>query len=354
VSSESPAAIAPELLGRLYETLGRPSLWPEVVAEMTAWTGGLIGGLQFRRLAPELSTKLISSGLEPEFHRAYVEHYYQHDPHLLKVGSLVAGETVRSRDVVPDEDFHGTTFFNEFCRPQGIRDLLGAMIIREPELAVSFAMFAPCARPFEAASHARLAALVPHLSRVLRLTLEREKTEVERAALGDAHVALGAGILRVDRTLRVHATLGAAAERLEAPTCAVAVVGGTLGSRCTADTERLCAAVRHAFEGSASRVCFGGTTVLVAPAAPSAGLVPDDTVNVILLPTSDLTPGGSAVLATLPPSLRPIALLMAEGRGDKEIAEQLGMSVATARTYATRLMKRLGVGGRRELMLLLR
>jgi DNA-binding CsgD family transcriptional regulator len=46
--------------------------------------------------------------------------------------------------------------------------------------------------------------------------------------------------------------------------------------------------------------------------------------------------------------------MMAQGAADKAIAIALGVTLASARTYATRVLKRTGTQSRRELMLRVR
>ncbi len=52
----------------------------------------------------------------------------------------------------------------------------------------------------------------------------------------------------------------------------------------------------------------------------------------------------------LPPSLRPIFALVAQGLSDKEIATSLNMPLTTVRTYVTRAFRKLGVHDRREII----
>ena len=80
-----------------------------------------------------------------------------------------------------------------------------------------------------------------------------------------------------------------------------------------------------------------------------------------------MSPGGVEIDLVLPrqqpalslrseltPALVPVAHAMAEGLSDKEIAVRLGLSVRTARTYAQRVLARLGLSDRRQLMTLRR
>lgn len=63
-----------------------------------------------------------------------------------------------------------------------------------------------------------------------------------------------------------------------------------------------------------------------------------------------VSPAGGGLFATLPPALRAVAEALAEGKTDKEIAIQFGYTLSTARTYVTRVLQRLQVNSRRELM----
>jgi DNA-binding NarL/FixJ family response regulator len=53
----------------------------------------------------------------------------------------------------------------------------------------------------------------------------------------------------------------------------------------------------------------------------------------------------------LPLSLSRVADGLARGLSDKEIADELSMPIATVRTYTSRVLKKLGVSSRRQLML---
>lgn len=70
------------------------------------------------------------------------------------------------------------------------------------------------------------------------------------------------------------------------------------------------------------------------------------------LPLELVLPHASAVAPRpdLPPALARIAERLARGDADKDIANELGLPLATVRTYTARVYERLGVHGRRELM----
>jgi DNA-binding CsgD family transcriptional regulator len=74
----------------------------------------------------------------------------------------------------------------------------------------------------------------------------------------------------------------------------------------------------------------------------------------LVLPRQDAVPaekdGISISLDLLTPRLRQVAKMLALGHSDKEIAQELEIEVSTARTYVTRVLRRLGVHSRRELI----
>jgi DNA-binding NarL/FixJ family response regulator len=341
------------LLGSMYETLSEESLWPAVVRDITSFIGGAIGALQVRRFSPQLSTSMISSGLEPAFHQAYVEHHYAHDPHLRHAASLTQGQTLLSRELLSDDEFRHTPYYNEYCRPQHIREVMGVMLVRDSELAVSFAAYASDARSYDEQNRANLQRLAPHLTRIIRLTLEQEQGRCLTSALKAGQRADGAAVVVVDRELRIHAASGGLERWLSQAPGALEIRKGVLVAP-GADQGQLRAAVGRALAGEACQLALASAPdqpVLVTPSGSKLGVFPSSLVSVILVPYAGPSRETSLqALHELPPSLRRVACLMARGAADKEIACELGITLHSTRTYAARVLKRLGLQSRRALM----
>jgi hypothetical protein len=70
-------------------------------------------------------------------------------------------------------------------------------------------------------------------------------------------------------------------------------------------------------------------------------------LELVLLPRALVT---DAARAELPAYLRPVADLLRRGESDKEVAARLGIPLATARTYASRVLVKAGVRSRRDLI----
>lgn len=85
--------------------------------------------------------------------------------------------------------------------------------------------------------------------------------------------------------------------------------------------------------------------------ATSTTLTPGGVSLDLVLPRTPAPPAMPPPLRlALPPSLARIAERLARGAADKEIANELSLSVRSVRTYTARIYERLGIHGRRELM----
>jgi len=349
-----PGAPTPplDLVTAIFDAATDDSRRPAVVAQMTAWVGGEVGGLQVRQLAPELAMDMVSTGVDPAFGQTYAEEYFRIDPHLEHVGALGEGQSLLSRELLSDRHYRHSRFHAEWVRPQGLHDLQGAVILRDDEHLVTFATYAPARSRFDLATRARLDVLLPHLQRSLRVSSRMRELEATRAVLGAAQGARAVGSLRVDGDLRVvsmapatESWLGENALPLRRKGMRVVGVGVSdqrLRALVAAALRGECPAPLVVGDGSATSIDL----VIVAGPAPTGR---ESVVDLVFWPKRG-APDETGPLAELPPYLHAVARGLAGGFGDKEIAEQLGIPLSTVRTYAARALRRLAVRSRRELM----
>jgi hypothetical protein len=197
------AEVPIDIVSSIYDAATDATSWSRVLTRLTSWAGGVAGGFNVRRSWPEVSTTQTWVGLEPKFERAYTEHYFRFDPWAERAAALPEGRTMLSREVISDEELQRTAFWNELVRPQGFRDLQGAMLLRDEHRMVTFAMFRPEGQTFDETTRTRLDALIPHLTRALRLALSLDEHGDLGSAVAAATAARRLGVLRVDASLHV-------------------------------------------------------------------------------------------------------------------------------------------------------
>ena len=347
----TPAAI--DVVSRIYSAALDVSQWQSTVVALTAWIGGEIGCVQLRCLGPQPRVRLVHCGIEPGVEQAY-QQYYQHiDPHLTRVAQLPRGRTVLSREVVADEEFFSSEFYNDFFRPQGICDLQGAMLIRDSSHVVTFATQSSLRRRYDDQTRARMDALVPHLTRALEFVVRAEALGGEQSALLAASEAEHCGLLRVNAELAILEASEQTLTWLSRQCGALAARDGRLLVADAQNAERLELCVRSALAQATARCQLTGSAgesvlLVISPATPSL-FFPEPSAFIVFS-ASPRAGSTACALQALPPALRPVAESLQLGLSDKEIADRLQLPLATARTYVSRTLRRLGVRSRRELL----
>lgn len=351
LSSATPE-IPAQLLSSIYEASTDPARWADVAHAVTRWVGGAIPSLQARRLGPNPQTFLITSGVPASFYQSYVNHYAMHDPHLVHVERLDVGRAHLSREVIPDAEYLASTFYNEWCRPMSVRDVQGAVLLRNRRWAVTFAV-GHDEVPLDHASLARLNAVVPHMTRALRLGFRFDEPSANHDCLQAMAQENLVGWLKLDRSLTVidHDRWPDECS-LTSLTHVISLHRGALFAVNAEDHEHLQSLILRAIEGRTGTLTIRGTArPLRLVAVPSSPAFPfsNERCATLVYALPEQAPDDPRV-ESLPPSLRKVADALRRGLSDKEIAHELGLTLSTARTYVARVMARLHVKDRRALI----
>jgi hypothetical protein len=351
-----PSPVPPaEVLASLYHAALAPEEWSAAMESVSAWVGGGAAVLQLRRMDGWPRGTLVSHGFDLSYVPVYEDNYVATDPHLVHLPHMPLAKPLLSEQVIPPKELVKTAFFRAILAPHGLHDSQGVLVFRNARWAAVFAAFATRRGVLGAESGARMESMVPHLERTLALGADPGSQRGAATAWEPIKGLLGAATLHVSRTLEVldhwEPSWGALFERADAP---LLLRGATLRARHRADDERLRHAVRLGTEGHASMLPLGvGALRLSLAVAPGPRVSPFSALRSARLLVSRAAfgpaPPGNAFRA-LPAGLLAVAERMARGQSDKQIAAELEIGHATARTYATRVLRRLGLNSRRELM----
>ena len=357
----------PALLAAIYDAATAPSRWPDVLAGLAAALGGNAATLH---AGPAGGPCRITAayGLGEDALRAYGGRCAALDP---VVAGAAAKGTAWARPATAREaagaGLERTAFFTGWMRPNGIGDVLCLGLL--PPGAGDHATIA-VARPrwgprFGPAESALLSRLAPHLRRAMEVQrrLAAAAAAPPAGPLAEALDRLAAGIALSDAGGAV-VWANRSAERLLRHGDGLSLDrGGVLRASAPGASEALRRLVRAAAGGAEGAIPVprpSGRAALALHAVPlpgragREGAAPRPSVLLLL---SD--PERAAPDAALRHRLRgayglteaeaAVAARAARGVGLPEVAQSLGLSVATARTHAQRVFSKAGVRGQAEL-----
>jgi DNA-binding CsgD family transcriptional regulator len=356
-----------ELVERLYEAAADAQGWPGFLDALADAVGGIAPGVYLTDLRTDANLFHAASGLAPEWGNAYETHFKRCDPRRPRIRALAKGSVFCGNALLPDADLVRSEFYNDFLRPQGYFHILGAVVLKRPDVMGVVRVIRPrTARPFSARERALLGALVPHLSRALRLHEQLTVAELRRAEAAELLDRLPVGVLLLDAAGRLVSANHVAEQLLRSGD---GLRGGSHGIRAclpaeTAQLQRLIAqAVGHTPPDEWSDGIMNLTRppprrplhLLVAPLRGGSLRRAACTAAAVVFVTDPERPA-----ATSPEHLRRwLGLTPAEGalvtellggRRVEEAAVALHISTHTARTQLKRVLAKTGTGRQPDLL----
>lgn len=170
------AATALDLVGKVYEAAasGSWSHFLNAMADATASEGTVLwlhdAADTSARFEDSETSFLCNVRMEPEFLKSYAEHYTHTNVLLEKVDAVPEGSVMVSSSVIRDSEFHGTEYYNDWLRPQGIGYCLGGPVLKRNNVVSMFSMSRLESRgPFQDCDLQLLSMVMPHLRRACLL-----------------------------------------------------------------------------------------------------------------------------------------------------------------------------------------
>ena len=347
-----------EVVVRLYDAALEPRAWRSTLAHVA----GLVGG-----------SAALYVGTRPAADDIAFAHAFGLDGELLVRSILsLCATTARLEESVCER----TAAITSRCgavdaRGAGTRDtmqVLSSVVDVDSLLIVRFAALRRVdLGPFDARDVARFEALTPHLVRVARLQLKLGVLQAERDALLESLEPASAGVIIVDEEQRVVFANAAAREIADAAD-GLSIRSAELFASSVKETkalrELLCSATsRRPGEEPVWCGTIGltrpslrrplGVEVLAVSCTPSH---PSSTRRVVIVFVSDPERQVEAPIDRLvelygvTPAEAALAQVVARGTGLTEAADELGISMNTARTHLKRVFQKTGTRRQAELV----
>jgi DNA-binding CsgD family transcriptional regulator/PAS domain-containing protein len=384
--------IISKLLGLLYEASASTDPWSAFLAAMSESTGS--ESCYFLLIDSHGKCNLnLNYGYDPQWVRAYKTHFHEHDvvQSRFAAAKRLHGEWIGTRhSVMPEQDYLRTYIYNEFNRPQNKLHLCAVAVGGlDGGLDGGLGMMRSAAeKPFGKETVALMTMLAPHLRQALNTHRALGLARSENAELQHSVEALNMAVLSLDSTGRV-VRMSAAAQAILDLHRGIVLDGGFLRASVTAEQLRLAAIIAGAVAtgaGKGEEMAIRRTTdtapqagidplwtpppggamvisrwrpsrplrVVVTPFHSGELLLGDQPAALVFFSDPDARTGSRASvlcgLYRLTPTECRLASLITEGRELSVAAEQLKITVDTARFHLKSIFRKTGVNRQAELV----
>ena len=353
--------------GLIYDASLDMALWPEALQQISDLLGCRRTTLWLQPAAGDV-TPLTSAELEPKVAHDYARYYHRLDELRPVTMRAPLGTVLTSSRVIPQAEFVGTEFYNDFARVNDIQDCAQARVFEESAGCCCFgATRSHRTGSFEGLDIQLLQSLMPHLGRAVRTTLRLLAADLRsagtQALLG--HLREGALLLSADGAVLY---ANPAAEALLRGADGLMTVRKRLCAASAADDaplrQALAAAADAGRGGTLAVARPSGRSPLVVTVQPAAGRRAEDRElwDAVAAPAVLMfvvEPDRDHDAAAIAPKLRAVygltaaeaatACLVAAGKGVPAAAAALRVGPSTARTHLMRVFAKTGTHRQAEL-----
>jgi DNA-binding CsgD family transcriptional regulator/GAF domain-containing protein len=355
------------LIDRFYDAIAAPDRWQEAleaVRKSFGAAGAVIGF--FDPMLPHLSLGLGSGVWDADLSLQYLRDFAAIDPVPAKLMRERFGDAISSMELMPAEETRNCVFYNEFYRPIGLVETLGAKLVQDSKCFGVIGLHRDVKREeFDQADAAKIERLIPHISRAVSLRQAFGRLQIEARSLGASIDKLRHGVIVYDRLARcLHVNTAAQGFIGRKDGLALARNGRLRAADRASDRVlgQLQASVPTGASGGLAHVARTGAgrpyVVLVAPLPAGAGLigaVDEGRVGVLILihdpdamgrPLADML----AEIFGLTQRAAELTAALVAGEDLKDFAERAGLTSHTVRFHLKVAFSRLGVHSQAELV----
>ncbi len=342
----------PEMIGVIYDSILAPNSWQDVLGRLCDALDAKAASINVVNPIAGKASLFVEHGTEPAWTELLLRRYAAMSPIGAAVLMAELDQPVGAFDFIDEDEFVESRFYQEWCRPQGYHDMLGALIAKRPHEVGALSTTRTRDKGRFTGEHREIIGTVaPHVRRAVTISGLLERRTIEKNAFVGIVDQLAVAIVLVDRQGRV--------QRMNAAGDAMAAAGQIFGApdgALTLATKEATLALHQALAGDLDQptlipVATGSGhrfMAAVMQAEPRSGLY----AVLINEPEMEIPPIGKHLAQLFSLTPREVAVLMplVEGKTIEETAETLGISQATARTHLSRIMAKTRTTRQAELL----
>jgi DNA-binding CsgD family transcriptional regulator len=353
-----------DLIDSLYEGATGGTDWRPFLRALERALGGVMPGLFVSNHGTDPDFAL-DPDLAPRWRRAFEDHYIRLDVRRPLIAALPEGSAIRGQDVISDNDFIQTEFYNDFLRPQNFFHIAAGVFWKDDRRVGVVRVLRPRrSRAFTKDDLDLLRILLPHVKRAVALREYHEVSIARREARETILNRWSLGVILLDGAGRI-VWANQSASTILASNDGVRNGRGGLAARTAAETaglKRLVASAAMAGDlrpgGGPIALSRAGRRPLTAFVAPvrTSGIRPNIGTGRVVVFMSDpdrKIDSPTEIVQQLFPITAAearLTLLLAQGWTLAQASEQLDISVTTGRTHLKRILTKTGAGRQAELV----
>jgi DNA-binding CsgD family transcriptional regulator len=192
------------LLSDIYDAALDPLLWSDVLKKICTFVPGAAANIFIQDAVAKRANTGFGWGNDPYYERIYLEKYAKINPLFPGILFCEVGQVFSTSDIIPYKQMQRTQFYEEYLKPQGWGQGLGAVLEKS---ATSCAIFAvpqyERLGPIDKRRLDQMRVLVPHVRRAVLIGKAMDLQRATSEMLGRTIDALTAAIYIVDESGRI-------------------------------------------------------------------------------------------------------------------------------------------------------
>lgn len=355
-----------KLAGMAYDAALDESKWPSFLAAFVSAVDGSSALLRSNDMLNQSASFNASVGYEPAWQTAYCSHFVKGDYYNQVMSQYAAGRIFSSGQQIDQRELRKTEYYNDYLLPQDKGYSLGVFLLKDERQSLVFGIQrSKRAGSFCEKESRLMKTLVPHITRAVQVYRKVQAVSAEKEWAQGALDQLRMGVILTNR-LGTPLYLNRAAERMMLQDVGISFFHNKLAAHSPSETAQLLKMIYGAAQGVSGdmRITILHSVdylhCIVMPVSPEISLMMNTPVSsncvVVFLSRPgglQLSPRRLVTLYKITPAEARLAAKLASLRTLEEAADDLGISVSTARTQLKAVFGKTGTRGQSELLMLL-